>query len=83
MARVKLARPLCVNCGKPLRSCKHRDAYPQLSPFGDYGDGHFCGLNCGYRWAVMYLRKHADYATRLHASMIDVMAKKGAHNGEA
>ncbi len=24
--------------------------------FGDYGDGFFCGLRCGYRWAVARMR---------------------------
>lgn len=24
---------------------------------GDYGDGHFCGLNCGYAFAVWFANK--------------------------
>ena len=24
---------------------------------GRYGDGHFCGLTCGYRWAVRQLNE--------------------------
>ena len=25
--------------------------------FGDYGDGHFCGLRCGYEFAVWFADK--------------------------
>lgn len=52
-----------------------RDVMPEKQ-WGDYGDGHVCGLRCGYAWAMMYLREHSDYAERLHASMIDIISKK-------
>lgn len=69
-------RPLCLNCGKPLRKCAAHKTYPDSfpSPWGGYGDGHFCGLNCGYRWAVMHLRRNPKYAANLHAAMLRVMA---------
>lgn len=60
--------PRCVNCGKKLPRCRFR-----AGKRGAYGDGHFCGLNCGYRWAVMYLQREPDYTERLHLSMDRVM----------
>lgn len=32
--------------------------------FGRYGDGMFCGLNCGYRWAVAHAAKQNIKETR-------------------
>lgn len=36
----------CLYCGNKLRK-ERRGA-----GLGDYGDGFFCGLRCGYAWAV-------------------------------
>jgi hypothetical protein len=72
---VSAKAPLCLNCGKPLRRYKYRGDYPGQE-WGDYGDGHFCGQTCGYRWAVMYLSREPAYAVRLHESMLRVMAKR-------
>lgn len=33
-------------------------AYIEPNPkFGDYGDGFFCGLRCGYRFAVAVMKR--------------------------
>ena len=47
-------RPKCLYCDKPLRAFPHRDEEwnSARSPYGDYGDGLFCGLTCGWSWAV-------------------------------
>ncbi len=58
----------CVNCGNKLRRCKLREYRSDLQ-WGDYGDGHVCGLRCGYNWAMLYLSKHPEYAERLHVAM--------------
>jgi len=45
-------RPVCRYCGKKLpwtRYMKARDIR-EGTVFGGYGDGHFCGLDCGYRY---------------------------------
>lgn len=70
--------PLCLNCGKKLRAYAYRAEYPGKN-FGGYGDNHFCGLTCGYRWAVMYLERHRDdLAAPLHAAMVKVVASRAA-----
>lgn len=43
-----------------------RRTWPMYEKPGDYGDGHFCGLRCGYMFGVAL----ADRGT--------VMVKKGA-----
>lgn len=50
-------RPNCLACSKPLRRYKRDgrtfdDGTPQ--EWGDYGDGRFCGLTCGWRWACRH-----------------------------
>lgn len=53
----------CRWCGKKLRKkfdSEHVEAGNSMSNFrkldtfklGDYGDGHFCGPRCGYRFGV-------------------------------
>jgi hypothetical protein len=68
-------RPRCINCGRFLRRCGLREVMPQKQ-WGDYGDGHFCGLRCGYAWSLMYLSRHAEYAARLHAAMDEIATAK-------
>lgn len=57
-------RPTCKWCGRRLRPKMVQD-WPvgQLEAtnrrqegWGGYGDGLFCGLRCGYQWAVRSLR---------------------------
>lgn len=50
-------RPNCLSCDKPLRRYKidgrtFNDGTPQ--EWGSYGDGRFCGLTCGWRWACRH-----------------------------
>jgi hypothetical protein len=42
----------CKWCGWKLRRRKYQ---PEDEPaqFGDYGDGHFCGLRCAYQFATV------------------------------
>lgn len=54
----------CLWCGRKLRPYPHRNAdYNKDSgkELGDYGDGHFCGLRCGYAFGV----RLADLGRRL------------------
>jgi hypothetical protein len=41
--------------------------------WGDYGDNFFCGLNCGYRWAVMRVKmsekQEPGYVARFRDNM--------------
>lgn len=67
--------PLCINCGKKLRRCNLRHYMPDKQ-WGDYGDGHFCGLRCGYKWSLMYMERYPEHAANLHKAMIEVMGKK-------
>jgi len=44
-------RPHCRHCNRELRLYRWRKAgSPKL--YGTYGDNLFCGLTCGYRWAL-------------------------------
>lgn len=71
MTKVK---PRCLNCGKPLRRYRYRgDPGRPGKEWGDYGDGHFCGLHCGYQWACVMLKREAKYADALHAAMNQIM----------
>lgn len=52
-------RPKCRACKKPLRRYRYRQGGPNSvswahagQQWGDYGDNLFCGLTCGYRFAV-------------------------------
>lgn len=45
--------PTCLECGKKLRREKFCKEIHGKARYGDYGDGLFCGLKCGYRWGVM------------------------------
>lgn len=53
----------CLWCGRKLRPYRFRDkSLPREEwPLGDYGDGHFCGLTCGYRFG----KRLADLGKRL------------------
>jgi len=70
-----MSAPLCINCGKKLRRCKMREYLPDRQ-WGDYGDGHLCGLRCAYAWAVMYLKLHPEYAAQLHIAMAEIRLKE-------
>lgn len=50
-------RPNCLHCDKPLRRYKYDGkTFDDGTPieWGDYGDGRFCGLRCGWRWACSH-----------------------------
>lgn len=49
-------KPICLDCGKPLRAYQYRDQHPGHD-FGGYGDNLFCGLNCGYHWGLTFAQK--------------------------
>lgn len=54
----------CLWCGRKLRAYRYRGtdhAKEAGLEKGDYGDGHFCGLRCGYQFAV----RLADLGKRL------------------
>ena len=55
---LKEQRPRCQYCDKPLRRYRGRERNPQRSTWGDYGDGFFCGLRCGYHWACQSLTRN-------------------------
>lgn len=41
----------CRWCGRKLRPYPYRaEAWANGRTLGDYGDGHFCGLRCGYEF---------------------------------
>ncbi len=43
----------CKWCGRELRAYRYPEHFPtNPDPRGDYGDGHFCGLRCAYRFAI-------------------------------
>lgn len=50
--------------------------------WGGYGDNFFCGLNCGYAWAVMrvklFEKEDPDYVVRYRKFMKDAENKKKA-----
>lgn len=50
----------CLWCGRKLRAYRYRKEGEDKQR-GDYGDGHFCGLRCGYQFAV----RLADLGKRL------------------
>lgn len=51
-------RPRCENCGRELRLYRGRASeYARERLYGDYGDGAFCGLRCGYHFALRVLRE--------------------------
>ena len=58
----ELLRPICSHCGAPLRRYRYRE-HQELnhggkSQWGDYGDNIFCGLRCGYWWALSRFKDH-------------------------
>jgi hypothetical protein len=51
---MKDQKPRCRQCLKPLRRYRWRkEEWAKRAGYewGDYGDGVFCGLRCGYRFA--------------------------------
>lgn len=42
----------CQWCGNRLRRPKRMNGEPMYAKPGDYGDGLFCGLRCGYQYGV-------------------------------
>ena len=59
--RTKIERPKCRMCGLPLRRYRHRDEeWGKGREWGDYGDGHFCGLRCGYEFGVIAATKSKE-----------------------
>jgi len=52
-------RPKCRACGTPLRPYRYRSPEHPERTYGDYGDGLFCGLTCGHRYAVWSLKPKA------------------------
>jgi len=63
-------KPKCLCCQKPLRPARRREEAWWIAagkgPWGDYGDGHFCGLRCAHAWAVDFLKRHEILAETLH-----------------
>jgi len=54
--------PKCAQCGKQLRKFRWRD-HADINnggkrKWGDYGDNVFCGLRCGYWFALARFRDH-------------------------
>jgi len=50
-------KPHCLNCNKTLRRYRKGGSSktgntPPFKQFGDYGDNLFCGLHCGYQFAI-------------------------------
>lgn len=43
--------------------------------WGGYGDNFFCGLNCGYRWAVMLVKTNEKQQPRYVAQFRERMKK--------
>lgn len=51
-------RPRCAYCGNELRLFKFRGAKGREGKvYGDYGEGLFCGLRCGYGYGVAVCRE--------------------------
>jgi hypothetical protein len=56
--------PHCLYCERALRAYRWRGSGFATVPsgfaegrlYGGYGDGFFCSLTCGYRWAVQQAR---------------------------
>lgn len=57
----------CLWCGNKLRKESHSSAAAYGRPddrnLGDYGDGVFCGLRCGYRFGQAF----AGFGRRLNS----------------
>lgn len=54
-------RPFCQYCARPLRRYRWRNS-ATLNPdgnnqWGGYGDNLFCGLTCGWRFAVAVMQR--------------------------
>jgi hypothetical protein len=49
-------RPHCEQCDRELRVYRYRKAGSKKL-YGTYGDNRFCGLTCGYRWALRHQTK--------------------------
>lgn len=66
----------CLFCGHKLRKTKNPQPH-HASLFGDYGDGHFCGLRCGYAWAVWKLKQNPLATSQLHVRMNAHVSENG------
>lgn len=49
-------RPHCDQCDRELRVYRYRKA-GSAKLYGTYGDNRFCGLTCGYKWALCHRSK--------------------------
>ena len=49
-------RPHCLTCGRDLWLYTWRDPSHPDKLYGTYGDNRFCGLRCGYRYAIHLTR---------------------------
>jgi len=45
-------RPRCIYCTRELRPYPHRHPSDPTKLYGTYGDNRFCGLTCGWKYAV-------------------------------
>ncbi len=46
----------CLWCGRKLRAPRYPGAAADFGRRGDYADGAFCGLRCGYSFGVTLAR---------------------------
>lgn len=61
-------RMICSLCaGYPGLVRKIISKTPRYDKPGDYGDGHFCGLSCGYRFAVAMANQGRVFAVERDA----------------
>ncbi len=74
-------RPTCLECGKTLNP--HRVTTVggvERWQFGGYGDDLFCGLNCGYRWALMMahreIKADSEWIKRYRAAFKEAKSRK-------
>ena len=63
-------RPRCESCLRTLTLARYgKDATEGGGKWGSYGDGLFCSLTCGWRWACAHFESH-------RSAMIALMAKE-------
>lgn len=67
----------CLWCGRKLRPYRYRDLpWANGREWGGYGDAMFCGLACGYKFAV----RMGDLGKRLQPYAIAEAVAKGLTN---
>lgn len=49
-------RPRCLYCQRELRLYPQRRPSEPQKKYGTYGDNRFCGLTCGWRWALHFTK---------------------------